>query len=285
MTFPKGTANHPINKRREKKILVSIWDFGAIPWQKERWYYTKNDHPAKFRPPLVRAILQIYGKNPILDPMCGSGTTNVEASLLGMKSWGIEYEQKYVDQAKANVKALKDKFPHKELGESIIAKGDARCLPFSKDKFGVIVFSPPYFNAIKHHPHIKKKWYKTKRLMRIHQGYSADKNNIGNSRNYQEYLKDMLKVYSECVRVLKPGRFCVVIVKDLRRKRLTLPLGFDTVRLLRNAGFGIFDIIINHMYFLNFWMLHHAIKDQERRIPTTLRVHEYVIIAKKPDDK
>lgn len=285
MRFPEGVTNHPINKRRKKEILVSVWDFGPIPSQKERWYYANNDHPAKFRPLLIRAILQIYGESPVLDPMCGVATTNVEASLLGMKNWGIEYEQRYIDRAKTNIRALGKKLLNKKLGESTIIKGDARHLPFNKNKFGLIVFSPPYFNAIRHRSRIKGKWYKSKRLMKTHQGYSSDKNNIGNSTNYQEYLKDMLQVYSECFRVLKPGRFCVVIVKDLRRKRLTVPLGCDNVKLLSNAGFGIFDIIINNMYFLNFWMLHHAINNQKRRIPTTLRVHEYVIVAKKPEDK
>lgn len=265
--------------------MVSVWDFGPIPWQKSRWYYANNNHPAKFRPSLIRAILQVYGKSSVLDPMCGVGTTNVEASLLGMRSQGVEYEQKYVKRAKANVNALRKRFPGKELGKTVIAKGDARHLPFSKNKFGAIAFSPPYFNAIGYRPRIKAKWYKSKRLMRTHQGYSADENNIGNSKEYQGYLKDMHKVYSECFRVLKAGRFCVVIVKDLRRKRLTVPLGCDTVKLLRDAGFGIFDIIINNMYFMSFWMLHHATADQQKHIPTALKTHEYVIVAKKPENK
>jgi DNA modification methylase len=283
--FPRGTTIHPINKHRKKEVLVSVWDFGPVPWQKARWYYANNNHPAKFTPSIIRAILQIYGKKPTLDPMCGVGTTNVEASLLGIKNWGMDYEQKYVNRAKANIKALGEKFPNKKLGKSTIIKGDARHLPFNKNKFGIIAFSPPYFNAISHRPRIKAKWYKSKRLMKTHQGYSAYKNNIGNSKDYQGYLKDMLQVYSECFRVLKPGRFCVVIVKDLRRKRLIVPLGCDTVKLLSKAGFGIFDIIINNMYFLSFWMLHHAIADQQKHIPTALKTHEYVIVAKKPENK
>jgi len=97
--FPNGTTEHPINKSGKKKILVSVWDFGAVHPQSERSYYLCNDHPAKMRPCLARAILQIYGESPVLDPMAGIGTTLVEAMLLGMNAVGVEYERKFVKQA------------------------------------------------------------------------------------------------------------------------------------------------------------------------------------------
>jgi ubiquinone/menaquinone biosynthesis C-methylase UbiE len=47
----------------------------------------------KFHPQLVKGLLNILSIKPgeiILDPMCGSGTLNVEASLLGIDSIGID---------------------------------------------------------------------------------------------------------------------------------------------------------------------------------------------------
>src|SRR2546425_11228281 len=47
----------------------------------------------KFHPQLVKAIMNIIGVRPgstILDPMAGSGTTNIEASLIGANSVGID---------------------------------------------------------------------------------------------------------------------------------------------------------------------------------------------------
>lgn len=38
----------------------------------------------------------------------------------------------------------------------------------------------------------------------------------------------------------------VVVVKDIRRKGLTIPLGADTIKLCQLAGFEVFDIIINN---------------------------------------
>ncbi len=53
---------------------------------KRRSYYPCNDQPAKMRPSLARAILQIYGESPVLDPMAGVGITLVEAMLLEMNA-------------------------------------------------------------------------------------------------------------------------------------------------------------------------------------------------------
>ena len=73
----------------------------------------------------------------------------------------------------------------------------------------------------------------------------------------------------------------VVIVKDIRRKGLTIPLGADTIKLCQMAGFELFDIVVNKMYFPSFWQLTHAQKTQAKGIPMTLRTHEYVLVFKK----
>lgn len=47
----------------------------------------------KFHPQLIKALLNIMNikeGDTILDPMCGSGTTNIEASLLGINSYAID---------------------------------------------------------------------------------------------------------------------------------------------------------------------------------------------------
>lgn len=47
----------------------------------------------KFHPQLIKALINIIGLKKgeiILDPMCGSGTTNVEATLMGINSYAID---------------------------------------------------------------------------------------------------------------------------------------------------------------------------------------------------
>lgn len=47
----------------------------------------------KFHPQLIKALLNIIGVQKgevILDPMCGSGTTNIESSLMGIASYALD---------------------------------------------------------------------------------------------------------------------------------------------------------------------------------------------------
>jgi len=354
--FPKGTTEHPINKSGKRKILVSVWDFGAVHPQSERSYYLCNDHPAKMRPSLARAILQLYGESPVLDPMAGIGTTLVEAKLLGMHAVGVEYEKRFVKQANENIRNLQKIYGDVNLGKAVCIQGDARDLSFRKGQFGSVFFSPPYFDALsinkgggsktsilyeettqdlqmkrsgpfavkKNLPTpysskqdnignisefgsivfspplgeankgsgIAKKGYegiygKDERLKdRCDRPLSQDKNNISNFRYGRTYLGEMFKVYSECYRVLKPGKFMVVVVKDIQRNWKTIPLGADTIKLCQLASFEVHDIIINKMYFPSFWMLNLAKKSQREVNKGTkkfhvLKSHEYVLVFRK----
>ena len=353
MRFPKGTTDHPFSKSGKREILVSVWDFGATHPQTERSYYSCNDHPAKMHPSVARAILQLYGESPVLDPMAGIGTTLVEAILLEMDAVGVEYEKRFVNQANKNIEHVRKLFPTGKLGKAVCVQGDARklSLALKKKKVKSILFSPPYWKAMKcrassRQKAIEKYQSSVKRARKVggrpiskalaisNMGYSSSKENIGNitkfgsivlsppyeaalnaskhvggiaSRDPQlaktglyskskdnigntvgrTYLGEMLKVYRECYRVLKPDKFMVVVVKDIQRNWKTVPLGADTIKLCQMAGFDCHDIIINKMYFPSFWMLNLAKKAQtegirEKRKFHVLKSHEYILVFRKP---
>lgn len=64
----------------------------------------------KFHPQLIKGILNILKIQPgetVLDPMCGSGTLNVEASIIGVDSIGIEKSPFCVLMSKVKFEALK----------------------------------------------------------------------------------------------------------------------------------------------------------------------------------
>jgi len=64
----------------------------------------------KFHPQLIKGILNILRLQPgevVLDPMCGSGTLNVEASITGIDSIGIEKSPFCVLMSKVKYEALK----------------------------------------------------------------------------------------------------------------------------------------------------------------------------------
>lgn len=371
MKYPKGTTEHPLNKGKKQEILVSVWDFGATHPQSERGYYVCNDHPAKMRPSLARAVLQVYGESPVLDPMAGIGTTLVEAMFLGMDAVGVEYEEKFVDQSNKNIEYVQSSYHDKKLGRAVCLKGDARDLSFLNEKLGSVFFSPPYFdalslnkgggsrNSILHEETTQALQMKRSGPFAVKKNlptpYSSKEENIGNQKEYgifgsvifsppymncmkgynrkrglervqkfiqknpekaralkktgtwyninlienypspnnignldcKTYLGEMLKVYRECYRVLKPGKFMVVVVKDIQRNWKTVPLGADTIKLCQLAGFDCHDVIINKMYFPSFWMLSLAKNSQREEVKRTerfhaLKSHEYILVLRKP---
>ncbi|MGH1556453.1 TRM11 family SAM-dependent methyltransferase [Streptomyces sp. L7] len=62
-------------------------------------------HPAKMLPAIAAHAITTYTRpgDLILDPMCGIGTTLVEAIRLGRHALGTEYEARWADLARANV--------------------------------------------------------------------------------------------------------------------------------------------------------------------------------------
>lgn len=63
----------------------------------------------KFHPQLARALINILGikeGDTVLDPMCGSGTLNVEASLVGVNSIGIDINPFACFISKVKIEAL-----------------------------------------------------------------------------------------------------------------------------------------------------------------------------------
>ncbi|HOP61526.1 MAG TPA: DNA methyltransferase [Candidatus Saccharicenans sp.] len=64
----------------------------------------------KFHPQLIKGLLNLLKVQPgdvILDPMCGSGTLNVEASLIGINSIGIEKSPFCLLMSRVKYEALK----------------------------------------------------------------------------------------------------------------------------------------------------------------------------------
>jgi modification methylase len=290
--IPEGTQHDASGKG---KLLGSVWDFGAISPVVERKHYLCNDHPAKMKPTLAKAILQVYGESPVLDPMAGIGTTLVEAMLLGMDAVGIEYEKKFADEANMNIEHVRKSFCEVRLGNTVCLHGDARkldCISHPSSLFNFILFSPPYgeqhgkggsiFNADGTVTEKFRSKFASSKIRRKGFLDTSSPNNIDNVRHGPAYLCEMLKVYSECYRVLASGKLMAVVVRDIRRNSLTVPVAADTIGLCRQAGFELFDIIISKTYLPSFWMLNRATKDQASGIMHPLRNHEYVLVFRKP---
>ena len=135
-------------------VPVSVWLTGQQVSRHQRaGRYTSESiaHPAKMLPAIARQAIETYTTpgQVVLDPMCGIGTTVVEAIHVGRPALGIEYERRWATMARRNRDLAIRQGAHSDGG---ICCADARHLPpdVRRDYAGRVSFvltSPPYGKA------------------------------------------------------------------------------------------------------------------------------------------
>jgi hypothetical protein len=130
---------------------LSVWATAqrAGPTQRRSRYVPESvRHPARMLPAIAAHAITAYSRpgDLILDPMCGIGTTLVEAAHLGRDAVGIEYEPQWADIADANVAHA---IAQRASGRAAVIRGDAthlgRLLPGAlHGRFSLTLTSPPY---------------------------------------------------------------------------------------------------------------------------------------------
>ncbi len=207
---------------------------------KEEWReYTKtvwtiangrrDDHPAPFPDEIPHRLVKLfsfYGET-ILDPFAGSGTTARAAIPLGRRAVCVDQNGNYVRTIRKECGRLHNGY---DAGAAPLqaVHGDSRNMHFVRDdSVGLIVTSPPY-------------WDKA--------DYGKSRKNLGNRKNYVEFLSSLRPVFEECLRVLMPGRKICVVTANVNQYTehglLTFPLATDFTLLLRDVGFVMVNEII-----------------------------------------
>jgi modification methylase len=199
-------------------------------------------------PALARKAIETYSEpgDLVLDPMCGIGTTLVEAIHTGRQALGVELEPRWVKLARANIKHAN----HQGAASAAhVITGDARRLPRllttrpESRPVDLILTSPPYACQIAD--------VSTENLASGNgpirredtSNYSPDRSNIGHARG-NTYLNAMAEVYAACFTVLKPGGFLILVTKDMRSQGALRNLSGDTITLCENLGLRYWQRII-----------------------------------------
>nr|WP_267623005.1 methyltransferase domain-containing protein [Halobium salinum] len=98
--------------------------------------------PGSMAPLDARAFVNVAGARPgatVLDPMCGTGGTLIEASLVGADVLGSDAQWKMTNGAREN---LREYAPEGAAFE--LLRGDASRLPLRDDAVDGVVFDAPY---------------------------------------------------------------------------------------------------------------------------------------------
>jgi DNA modification methylase len=219
----------------------------------------KEQHPATFAENDIEKLILFFTKKGgrVLDPFSGSGSTLIACLNTGRRGLGVELIDKWVTISNQRLERAKEigkrllTNPTESVLESAelqpaleIMQGDSRTVlkKIGAESFDFVVTSPPYWAIL-----TKARDHKSKRE-RLSKGlptkYSEDKRDLGNAPSYLGFLHELTKVFGECYRVLKQGKYMVIVVSDFRHGSKFVPFHNDLSDVVQKVGFSLEGITI-----------------------------------------
>ena len=257
-------ANH-LDTNAWMKNSISIWrgirkNAGEL----------RLDHPAVFPAELAAKLIECFttaDDETVLDPFAGTGSTLAAAAAAGKTGLGFEISEKYAAAAEDRLRQTPlfgSAKPHR------IIRGDARTAAdvLAPESVDICITSPPYWNILDRERTADG---------RGAENYGGAAEDAGSAENYGEFVEGLGRIFEQVRTVLKPGKYCLVNVMDIRKKARFYPLHADLATELAGRGWIFDDLIIwdrqgdyNSLKPLGW--------------PTVFRInriHEYILIFQK----
>ncbi|MFI5489224.1 TRM11 family SAM-dependent methyltransferase [Micromonospora echinaurantiaca] len=274
--------------------ISEIWLTCQIPARDQRrgrYVPQTSSHPAKMLPHLAAHAISSYTTpgELVFDPMCGAGTTLVEAMHLGRQGIGVDIEPRYSALAEANVALASSQ---RVTGTGQVFTGDATGLldlvPASAvGRVGLVLTSPPYGRGT----HGLVRTTSTGLRKRDHQYGDRERGNlayVGWSRLFDGFASILAASYH----LLRPGGTVVITCRTVRRERddlidlpgelLAVAQSVGLVPVQRTAAMLAAvrdDGQIVHR--ANMFGLRAVRRARDEGIPVHLLVHEDVLILRR----
>lgn len=246
------------------RYSISIWsDIKKTPEE------IQLGHPAIFPAALVTRLIECFttpSDRLILDPFVGTGSTVIAAESLGKIGIGIDISKEFIQKAQQRPRLMTGPAD----GERRLYADDARNLlsyvePESVD---LVITSPPYWDIL-----LQRRTADYKEIRH----YGESDRDLGRIGRYEDFLFALQKVFKLVYAALKPGKFCCVIVMDLRKKNRLYMYHADLAAYLQQIGFHLEDLII--------WDRRHEYSNlRPLGYPSVFRinkVHEYILVFRK----
>jgi tRNA1(Val) A37 N6-methylase TrmN6 len=221
-TIAHTTGTNPAPGIEQRPAPRSVWLTGQVcsrDQRRHRYLYASLAHPGKMLPSIARYLIATYTHpgDLVLDPMCGIGTTPVEAIHLARNAVGVEYEHRWAGLAEANLAHARD---HGAIGQAQIVRGDARQLPhlLPDELLGtvaLVVTSPPYGPST--HGHVREYAGRGGRVSKVNHRYGHDRANLAHSSHHQ-LATGFATILTGCVPLLQPGGVVAVTARPYRTR-------------------------------------------------------------------
>lgn len=204
---------------------TTVWSFP----DRGNWAGHVGAYRGNWSPHIPRNLILRYSRPDdfVLDPMCGGGTTLVEARLLGRNAAGFDINADAVSRTTRALNAV----PASTNTEQSVQYGDARRLAeIASGSVDLVTLHPPYADMI-----------------RYSDGIEGDLSLMDEAA----FFDALGQVAREARRVMRGNGHCAVLMGDTRRRKHIIPLSFRTLGVFLDAGLVLREHVIKIQHNTN----------------------------------
>jgi hypothetical protein len=229
---PLGEIDLDCWEQYDDLITDSLWLLG----KRDNSGAHTADYWGNFAPQIAHQALRRFTKpgELVIDPFVGYGTTLIEAVRLGRCAIGVDLQPSCVDTARARVA--------QEAGTSdtrtVALVGDstrpetAAAVQEVMHQWGfphahLLILHPPYHDIIR---------------------FSDDPTDLSNAPSIEAFVELFGQVVGNFAPLLAHGRFLVLVIGDKYARGEWIPLGFQTMEVVRQHGFRLKSICVKDIH-------------------------------------
>jgi SAM-dependent methyltransferase len=225
----------------------------------------------------------------VLDPMCGIGTSLVEAVHLARAAIGVEYEPAWAQLARRN---LHHAASQGATGSAHVIHGDARNIdalldPDMVDRVALVLTSPPYGSSL--HGHVDAR--PGRGVRKSNYRYSRDRANLAHT-SLDQLVSGFVGILTGCLPFLRPGGIVAMTVRPYWHRGTLIDLpGRLSAAITEHTDLQLLDRNVALLAGLrdnklvpraSFFQLDQVRKARAVGVPRRVIAHEDVLVLIKP---
>ena len=275
----------------------SVWSTGqrtAAVQRTGRYLPESRNHPGKMLPAIAAQAIATYTSpgDLVIDPMCGSGTTLVEAIHQGRQAIGIEYESPFAQLSRNNI-ALAQRSG--ATGEATVVCGDARLmleqlgtqLEQRSRRASLVLTSPPYGPSV----HGQVQASGDHPVAKTFDRYSTDRANLAH-QSHQALVEGFTDILAKSRQLLATDGVVAVTARPYRRAGLLVDIPGDVIRAGEAAGLVLHERLVCLLTKVDgdrliprssFFQLHAVRQARAAGRPLAVIAHEDLLIFRRPN--
>ncbi len=191
-------------------------------------------HPAPYSFQDIGHLVKFFTKSgmDVLDPFGGIGSTAKACEVNGRRCTSIELSPMWHE---LSIERLETEVGEGASKKHTFINGDSceELLKMKTESLDFMVTSPPYWGILNKQD---QKVKKNRVANNLETKYSESDKDLGNVANYEEFLDVLVKkVFLQCARTLKFGKYMAIVVSDFRHKSEYISFHSDLIHELNKS--------------------------------------------------